>query len=396
MYQIDKAQNRIMPLVVKKFADLGFHEREHLQEWIANEPMALGEELLIIQKEFDGFDDTNERLDLLALDKDGNLVIIENKLDDSGRDVVWQSLKYASYCSTLNKAQIVDIYQKYLNRCCGGGDAQALLCEFLEEPDLGEVVINSGNKQRLMFVAAKFRKEVTSTVLWLLSQNIRLQCFKVTPYGMGDNLLLNLEQIIPTREAAEYMIGISMKEASEKTTEFETKTRHRIRQEYWGKALEALRSSPTDLFNNISPSKDHWITAGTGISGCPFNLIFGNKVIRVEVQIARSSKAENKFIFDKLFAKKASIEVSFGQEFAWDRLDDKKSSYVRYGLAVDGYNRDNWPEMIKWMVTHIIKLEAAFKKPLTEAMQALKKAGIEASTDISEEERQPEEGNVPG
>lgn len=32
--------------------------------------------------------DTRECLDLLALDKDGNLVIIENKLDDSGRDVV--------------------------------------------------------------------------------------------------------------------------------------------------------------------------------------------------------------------------------------------------------------------------------------------------------------------
>jgi hypothetical protein len=43
--------------------------------------------MLIIQKEFCGFNDTNERLDLLALDKWGNLVIIENKLDDSGRDV---------------------------------------------------------------------------------------------------------------------------------------------------------------------------------------------------------------------------------------------------------------------------------------------------------------------
>ena len=49
-------------------------------------PGCLGEELLIIQKEFSGFDDTQERLDLLALDKDGRLVVIENKLDDSGRD----------------------------------------------------------------------------------------------------------------------------------------------------------------------------------------------------------------------------------------------------------------------------------------------------------------------
>ena len=305
MYQIDKTQNRITPLAIKKFTDLGLHEREHLQEWLANEPMALGEDLLIIQKEFDGFDDTNDRLDLLALDKDGNLVTIENNLDDSGRDVVWQSLKFASYCSTLNKQQVVEIYQKYLDRCCGCGDAQALICEFLNEPDLGEVVINSGNRQRIIFVAAKFRKEVTSTVLWLLSQNIRLQCFKATTYGMGDNLLLNLEQIIPTREAAEYMIGISRKEAAEKSTEFVAKNRHGIRQEFWGKALEALRSSTTGLFNDINPGKEHWVTAGSGISGCPFNLIFGNNVIRVEVQISRTNKLENKYIFDKLSARKS-------------------------------------------------------------------------------------------
>ena len=37
-------------------------------------PEVLGEELLIIQKEFDGFNDTKERLDLLALDSDGGLV----------------------------------------------------------------------------------------------------------------------------------------------------------------------------------------------------------------------------------------------------------------------------------------------------------------------------------
>lgn len=43
----------------------------------SKEPSSLGEELLIIQKEFDGFADTRERLDLLAIDKNGNLVIIE-------------------------------------------------------------------------------------------------------------------------------------------------------------------------------------------------------------------------------------------------------------------------------------------------------------------------------
>jgi len=73
MYIIHKNENLISKIPQKTFAELGFKEKEHLQEWLANNPHALGEELLIIQKEFSGFSDTKERLDLLALDKQGNL-----------------------------------------------------------------------------------------------------------------------------------------------------------------------------------------------------------------------------------------------------------------------------------------------------------------------------------
>jgi hypothetical protein len=64
MYQINKAQNRINRLEEKTFIELGFKERDHLQEWISKNPDCLGEELLIIQKEFSGFQDIRERLDL--------------------------------------------------------------------------------------------------------------------------------------------------------------------------------------------------------------------------------------------------------------------------------------------------------------------------------------------
>jgi RecB family endonuclease NucS len=103
MFLIDKDKNEAISISRKTFQELEFKERKHLQEWICKNTDILGERLLIIQKEFSGFDDTKERLDLLAIDENGNLVIIENKLDDSGRDVVWQSLKYASYCSGLTK-----------------------------------------------------------------------------------------------------------------------------------------------------------------------------------------------------------------------------------------------------------------------------------------------------
>jgi hypothetical protein len=50
MYLINKGENTIERLKEKSFTELGFKERQHLQEWLAKKPDALGEELLIIQK----------------------------------------------------------------------------------------------------------------------------------------------------------------------------------------------------------------------------------------------------------------------------------------------------------------------------------------------------------
>lgn len=390
MFTVNHQTNRINPVKIKTFSELGFTERKHLQEWLAHQPDALGEELLIIQKEFDGFDDTRERLDLLALDKDGNLVIIENKLDDSGRDVVWQALKYASYCASLTKGQIVEIYQQYLHRylptieagepLAQAGqpiDAATRICEFLDAPDLDEVKLNLGNSQRIMLVAANFRKEVTSTALWLLGQGISIQCFKVTPYALGEQLLINIDQIIPTPEAKELMIGINAKEAEEKTTEVVVKNRHTVRREYWEKALEAFQKSQCNLYDNISPSKDHWLSAGSGLSGCPYNLIFNKTELRVELWISRSATEENKFLFDFLLGLKDDIETNFGDSLEWMRLNEKKSCRIQYSCAADGFNKDTWKESVAWHLEHMCRLEQALKKPLQKAAEALKQQNFE-------------------
>lgn len=377
MFIVDRQKNRISQVATNSFSALNLGERTHLQEWLAYQPDALGEDLLIIQKEFDGFDDTRERLDLLALDKSGSLVIIENKLDDSGRDVVWQALKYASYCASLTKPQIVDIYQKYLNRYRISTDecyvdASQQICEFLEAPDLEEVKLNLGNSQRIMLVAANFRKEVTSTALWLLGQGIEIQCFKVTPYTLGEQLLINIDQIIPPPEAKELMIGISAKEAEEKTTEVVLKSRHIIRQQYWEKLLETFNKSSLTLFRNISPSKDHWLSAGSGLGGCVYQLIFAQKEVRVEIWISRSLAEENKFLFDELYKQRAQIEEIFGQQLDWMRLDNKKSSRIQFALEADSLNKDEWPRLIDWHLKFMRKLEEAMKTAIQSAGESLR------------------------
>ncbi|TNC72467.1 DUF4268 domain-containing protein [Rubellimicrobium roseum] len=364
MFQVNRAENRIRRLEERRFGELGLRERDHLQEWLAGLPDALGEELLIIQKEFDGFADTRERLDLLALDKEGQLVVIENKLDDSGRDVTWQALKYAAYCSSLTKAQIVDIYQSYLDRHEKGSRAAERICEFLGAEDIEEVQLNVGNGQRLMLVAANFRKEVTAAVLWLLSHGIRAQCFRVVPFSHGEELFLDLQQIIPTPEAADFMIGMATKETEEKTIQAVQKPRHLLRHAFWEQALEQLRAAGISRFNSINPSQDHWLNAATGMSGVTFTLIFSKDEARVEVGITRNDAVENKWVFDKLHEQKEQHETKFGVPLDWLRLDDKKACRIACAQPFEGYNRENWPAMIDWMTDHMRRLQDTFTGPL--------------------------------
>ena len=113
LYVYDKQTKVLVPCKETEFRTHGLLERQHLAKWVEQNPSVLGEELLVITSEYDRFDKTNERLDLLALDKEGNLVVIELKRDDSGRSVDLQALKYAAYCSTLGLADVVEMYVRH-------------------------------------------------------------------------------------------------------------------------------------------------------------------------------------------------------------------------------------------------------------------------------------------
>ena len=363
MYLINKDSNRITKITQKTFSELDFREREHLQEWFANLPESLGEDLLIIQKEFDGFNDTRERLDLLALDKQGNLVIIENKLDDTGRDVTWQVLKYASYCSTLTKEQIRKIYQDFLDRQGNSENAEQNIVDFYETSDFAEVNLNNGLTQRIIMVAGNFRKEVTSTVLWLMNYKLRIQCFKVTPFQLGEQLILNVEQIIPMKDAEEFTISMAEKTEEVINDQEDLKARHYLRLDFWKEFLKQANLK-TKAFQNISPTKDNWLSTGVGMSGVGLYAVISNKSARVEVYMSRSRKEENKFVFDELFKKREMLEIKFGNKLIWERLDDKIASRIKFSMYTNYFDKENWQLMIDFLTENYVKLENAFRDEL--------------------------------
>lgn len=373
MFLIEKDKNRISKIDEKSFIALGFRERENLQEWIVNNPIFFGEELLFIQKEFDGFDETRERLDLLALDKYGDVVVIENKLDDTGRDTMWQVLKYASYCASLSKIQIRSIYQQYLDKYGINENAETNISDFYESDDFEEIELNKS--QRIIMVSGSFRKEVTSTVLWLLNNyKLKIQCFKVTPYSLSEQLFLDVEQIIPVKEAEDYMIKMADKKQDDTVTQDELKSRQALRFEFWRKLLDKVNKSETHIFQNISPSKDNWITAGVGMSGLGLNFVISKDHCRTELFISRGSAEENKFVFDELFSRKDQIESDFGGKLIWERLDDKKSCRIRYAMNdVSCYDTEEWDNIMNFMIDGMIRMERALIKQLKIINQKMKK-----------------------
>ena len=364
MFRINKDQKTAVKITARTFSELGIKERYDLQEWIENNPEILGEELLIIQKEFSGFSDTQERLDLLAIDKNGNLVIIENKLDDSGREVIWQAMKYAAYCSTLTKEDIRKIYHDYAQ---GGQGFEADICDFLNKEDFDEIKLNGELSQRIILVAREFRKEVTSTVLWARKFGIEIQCIKVVPYTVGDDLLLDTEQIIPVKDVEDFTIRLDEKAKDEVTTEKNNARRHSIRIKFWHELLPKMNAR-SGLFSGRNPdanNKDHWLSTGAGISGVSYSFVITQNYASVELGISKDSAEENKRIFDRLFEKKSEIEAAFGAPLNWERLDDKKMSRIDFRLDdVNYYNEAEWEQIQEFLIDKMMQLDNALKKHL--------------------------------
>ncbi|MCL2177036.1 MAG: DUF4268 domain-containing protein [Firmicutes bacterium] len=342
-------KNRATKLKEKKFSDLKVKERDHLQEWIAHNPKILKEDLLIIQKEFAGWDGTSERLDLLALDKSGNLVIIENKTDDSGKDVVWQALKYASYCAILTHQNIQDMYQKYLGtKESAEQNLRAFFDKEFESVELAD--------QRIILVANTFRKEVTSTVLWLIERGINIKCVKVQLF-VDNKTYLNSGQILPISDIGDYQI----KMAEKRQDNVSQKQRSINRMLFWEKALPRLREV-TAMFENVNPAKENWLGGATGVGGVTFQPVILEDSARVELSIRTKTKERNKEIFAYLFKYEKEIEKAFGKKLNWKSEDTKTTSDISYGTSeFGGRNQEDVTQVVEWLATELAKLKNAIE-----------------------------------
>ena len=197
------------------FAGLGLSERGDLQRILRDHPEVISPETLIISEEFSSWDRGDRRIDLLGVDKQARLVVIELKRtrDDSLADL--QALRYAAMVGQMTFDEAVETLRLYSIRRGREADARAELLQFFGWTDPSEG--RFGEDVRIVVAALDFSPEVTSTVLWLNERDLDIRCVRLQPYRVADGILLDVSQIIPLPEAADYRIQVRQKQRETRT-----------------------------------------------------------------------------------------------------------------------------------------------------------------------------------
>lgn len=137
---------------------------EKLELWLENNPHCLLEEekVLIIGRQV--ITNLDSIVDLLAVDKRGDLVIIELKRDRTPRNTVAQVLEYTSFVEDLSYQQLEEIFMEYT------GEENINLADYhrnyfqLQEDE----AVAFNKNQKPLIIAQIITKEVKQTSTFLL------------------------------------------------------------------------------------------------------------------------------------------------------------------------------------------------------------------------------------
>jgi hypothetical protein len=208
------SRESLEPVSTTTFAALKLRERDDLQRLLRDDLSVLDDSLLLIAEEYGDFAGSQRRIDLLALDRTAQLVVIELKRTTDGGHVELQALRYAAMVSTMTIEQLIDTHAR--QHALSSEESRRVLEEWVG--DEGELVELS-SKVRLILASADFSTEITATVLWLTQEyGLDISCYRLVPYLLGTETLLDIQRIIPLPEATDFQIQQRVKGAASAAT----------------------------------------------------------------------------------------------------------------------------------------------------------------------------------
>lgn len=209
------ASDGIRSLPKTTFSQAQLQERRDIQRLLRGNASVVAPDTLIIAEEFGDWDESRRRIDLLAVDRDANLVVIELKRTEDGGHMELQAIRYAAMVSTMTFEQAVDVFGRHLALVGDSEtDARVELLEFLgwDEPDEDAFA----QDVRIVLASAEFSRELTTSVLWLIERGIDIRCVRLQPYSFDGRVLVDVQQIIPLPEVEEYQVRVAEKKRRER------------------------------------------------------------------------------------------------------------------------------------------------------------------------------------
>lgn len=221
LYEINN--NELKPLVSTRFQDQNLWERRDLQRLFKANISVIDPDILVIAEEFGEWSEGNRRIDLLAIDKDANLVVIELKRTEDGGHMELQAIRYAAMVANMTWDLVVSVFERFLSDNEIDLDAESRICEFLgwDKPHQDDFAQNV----RIILAAADFSKEITTSVLWLNERELDIYCIRLSLHKIDEKLVLNAEQIIPLPEAEGYQIAVREKKREARVSGGDSKDR---------------------------------------------------------------------------------------------------------------------------------------------------------------------------
>ena len=134
---------------------------EQLEEWLEQDISIISDDLLVIGRQVRT--DFEKYIDLLCINRSGDLVIVELKKDKAPREALAQVLEYASWVDGLSYDDILDIANEYLLKKKG------LILEEAFEKKFSEPLPEVLNESHEMLIVATDLDDQTERVIDYLS-----------------------------------------------------------------------------------------------------------------------------------------------------------------------------------------------------------------------------------
>lgn len=166
-----------------KLREEGRTEPYDLEPWLKSNPDILGPDIIIIGSQIMS---KSGRMDLLGIDKTGNVVIVEIKRDQLRRDALAQAIDYASDVAEWGIEKLSEICVEYCEKNLEEAFADAF-------PDVDPENLKINDAQRILLVGFSVESALERMVQWLSDNfdvNVNAIVLTYVKTESGDELLM--------------------------------------------------------------------------------------------------------------------------------------------------------------------------------------------------------------